>query len=64
MEVNVVTSSKAPLVLGLVGVEIVEDDMQLDVATIMSHDLIHEIQELSAAALPLANGEIGERSSV
>src|SRR4051812_26196420 len=48
MEVNVFVPGEPPVALGFVGLEVVEDDMNLAPA-MARHDAVHEIEELDAA---------------
>ena len=55
VEVHVGMACKPPVVPGLVGVEVVEDDVE-PLAGIGRHHLIHEGEELVAAAALLVSG--------
>jgi hypothetical protein len=51
VEVDVLVPGQPLIALGLVGPEVVEDDVDL-LAGIVSHDLVHEGEELDPAAPP------------
>src|SRR3990172_5380808 len=48
VEVDVLVACQPPIVLGLVGVEVVEDHMDLAVAAVGNH-LVHELKELATS---------------
>lgn len=55
MEANVFMALEPTVVLGLVGVEVVQDDVDLPEG-IGGHDAVHEIKELHPAAAPVVAG--------
>ena len=42
MEVHVLMLLEPPVVLGLVGVEVAEGDMEIDVGGVVGHEFVHE----------------------
>ena len=56
VEVHVLVLLEPSVVLGLVGVEVVEDDMDLDVPGVVGHEFVHEGEEVAPLAARMMAG--------